>query len=171
MKGVKMKKILFLFDSNGNKFKTIEDADTVGHYNKEFIVFGYDGTKICTLNNEEIADFSFLTLSDNEDVDLNSFNNKYDIEHYSFLQWERAKNAAKLEKVKQAQNDLQFYESRHKKLLELIEYTERELNKAPYFTKEWEKLQRKVITLENQLRQVDSKREKAYSVICDYGRD
>lgn len=166
-----MKRILFLFNSNGDIFQIIEDADNVNHCSKDYIILGYDGTTICKINNGDISDYKFLTLSDNEEIDLNNFKNKKDVEYYSFLQWEKAIKTEKVEKITKIQNDLQFYESRHKKLLELIEYTEREIEKAPYFSGKWEKLQRKVITLENQLRQVDSKREKAYAIMCDLRRE
>lgn len=160
-----MKRILFLFGKDGKPFKIIEDAQGIGYYGKTAIVYGYDNTTICKLNSEDIKEDGFIDLNDNETLDYNTINSAYDIERYNFKRWKTAQDAIKAEKVKRAQNELEFLETRHDRLLELIKYSEKELEKTPYFSKQWEKAQRKIIILENQLRSVDAKREKAYSII------
>ena len=160
-----MKRILFLFDSNGNLLETIEDAESVGRHDKIILVYGYDGTKIKTLKSDEISDYKFITLQDGEKIDYSEINTVYDIEHFKFLQWKKAQKAKKTEKARQATEDLDFLNSRHDKLLELIAYTEKQLETIPYFSKQWEKTQRKLISLENQLRTVDKKREKAFELV------
>lgn len=160
-----MKRILFLFSPAGDLYQVIKDADTIGQYNKNYVVFGYDGTKIASFDRDTIGDYKFITLQDNDTVNISDFTRPEDIERFNYNQWKSARDAAKNEKIKQAQNDYDFLESRHNRLLELIAYTEKQLEAVPYFSKDWEKIQRKIITLENQLRTVDKKREKAFSII------
>ena len=160
-----MKRILFLFNHDGDLFQVIKDADTIGQYNKNYVVFGYDGTKIASFDRDTIGDYKFITLQDNETVNTSDFTRPEDIERFNYNQWKSARDAAKNEKIKQAEQDLEFLESRHNRLLELIAYSEKQLELVPYFSKEWEKVQKKIITLENQLRTVDKKREKAFSII------
>lgn len=162
-----MKRILFLFNHDGDLFQVIKDADTIGQYNKNYIIFGYDGTKIASFDRDVIGDYKFITLQDNETVNISDFTRQEDIERFNYNQWKNARDAAKNEKIKQAEQDLEFLESRHNRLLELIAYTEKQIELVPYFGKNWEKLQRKIISLENQLRTVDKKREKAFSIIHD----
>ena len=160
-----MKRVLFLFDSDGNLSETIEDAESVGRHDKTVFVYVYDGTKIKTINSDEISDYKFITFQDGETIDYSEINTVYDIEHFKFLQWKKAQKAKKTEKARQAVEDLDFLNSRHDKLLELIAYTEKQLETIPYFSKQWEKTQRKLISLENQLRTVDKKREKAFELV------
>lgn len=160
-----MKRILFLFSPAGDLYQIIKDADTIGQYNKNYVVFGYDGTKIASFDRDTIGDYKFITLQDNETVNTSDFTRPEDIERFNYNQWKSARDAVKNEKIKQAEQDLEFLESRHCRLLELIEYTEKQLETIPYFSREWEKLQRKIISLENQLRTVDKKREKAFFII------
>lgn len=160
-----MKRILFLFNHDGDLIRIIEDAERTGQYDKTVFVFGYDGTKIASFDRDTIGDYKFITLQDNEAVNISDFTRPEDIERFSYNQWKSARDAAKNEKIKQAEQDLVFLESRHNRLLELIAYTEKQLETVPYFSKNWEKIQRKIITLENQLRTVDKKREKVFSII------
>ena len=160
-----MQRILFLFSPAGDLIRIIEDAERTGQYDKTVFVFGYDGTKIASFDRDTIGSFKFITLQDNETVNLSDFTTPEDIERFNFNQWKSARDAAKNEKIKQAEQDLEFLESRHNRLLELITYAEKQLELVPYFSMEWEKVQKKIITLENQLRTVDKKREKAFSII------
>lgn len=160
-----MKRILFLFSPAGDLYQVIKDADTIGQYNKNYVVFGYDGTKIASFDRDTIGDYKFITLQDNETINISDFTRPEEIERFNYNQWKSAKDTAKNEKIKQAEQDLIFLESRHNRLLELIAYTEKQIELVPYFSSEWEKLQRKIISLENQLRTVDKKREKAFSII------
>ena len=154
-----------MFSPAGDLYQVIKDADTIGQYNKNYIVFGYDGTKIASFDRDTIGDYKFITLQDNETVNISNFTRPEEIERFNYNQWKSARDAAKNEKIKQAEQDLEFLESRHNRLLELITYTEKQIELVPYFGKDWEKLQRKIISLENQLRTVDKKREKAFSII------
>lgn len=160
-----MKRILFLFGKDGKPFKIIEDASGMGHYGKEIVVYGYDETIICKLKTKDIIEDAFIDLKDNETIDYTTINSIYDLEDFKHEQWKTEQETIKSIKIKAAQDDLSFFESRHDRLLELITYTEKQLDSVPHFSREWEKLHRKIISLENQLRTVDKKREKAFSII------
>lgn len=153
-------KVLFFFDQDG---KVVNYIEYVGFYckisNDELIVYGIDSTKIGKFN---IKGLSYNTDFTNHASDIKTIKDFEQIEldrlHESLKELKAQKAAQKAA----LQNEMDFLETRHKRLLELIEYNEKELEKTEYFTKQWEMQQRKIITLENQLRTVDTKREKIF---------
>ena len=153
-------KVLFFFDQNG---KVVNYIEYVGHClrcNNTIIVHGIDDT---TIGKFDIKNLKTETEYTDNASDIKTFDDFRKIE-IDRLHKSLEELKAETETRKTAlQNELSFLESRHKRLLELIEYSEKELEKTEYFTKQWEMQQRKIMSLENQLRTVDTKREKIFS--------
>ena len=154
-------RVLFFFDNDGNVVKFIE---YIGHYFKsnenELTVYGIDKTTI--------GKFNIKNLSYDEEFTNNAsaIKTKKDFKQIELDRLHESIKELKAQKAAQKaalQNEMDFLETRHKRLLELIEYSEKELKKTEYFTKQWEMQQRKIMSLENQLRTVDAKREKIFS--------
>lgn len=150
---------LFIFDANGDKVQTVENVGSVSNCCGEVVAFGIDQTRIGRYDTRR---GTFRTLYTNEPEKIHTVD---DADKYQREQELREFDIMRERREREAQEELDFLTHRRSQLLDLIEYNERELEKVPKFSKEWERLQKKVITLENQLRATDAKRDKAYSAI------
>ena len=150
---------LFIFDANGSKVHTIENVGSVSNCCGEVVAFGIDQTRIGQYDTRR---GTFRTLYTNEPERIRTVD---DADRYQREQERRELDALKEKREREAREEFDFLTHRRDQLLDLIECVERELSKAVKFSKEWERLQRKVMALENQLRTNDKKRDQAYFMI------
>lgn len=150
---------LFIFDANGNKVQTVENIGSVSNCCGEVVAFGIDQTRIGQYDTRR---GTFRTLYTNEPERIRTVD---DADRYQREQERRELDALKEKREREAREEFDFLTHRRDQLLDLIECAERELSNAVKFSKEWERLQRKVMTLENQLRANDKKRDQAYFTI------
>lgn len=150
---------LFIFDANGNKVQTVENIGSVSNCCGEVVAFGIDQTRIGQYDTRR---GTFRTLYTNEPERIRTVD---DADRYQREQERRELDALKEKREREAREEFDFLTHRRDLLLDLIECAERELSKAVKFSKEWERLQRKVMALENQLRTNDKKRDQAYFMI------
>ena len=150
---------LFIFDANGNKVQTVENIGSVSNCCGEVVAFGIDQTRIGQYDTRR---GTFRTLYTNESERIRTVD---DADRYQREQERRELDALKEKREREAREEFDFLTHQRDQLLDLIECAERELSKAVKFSKEWERLQHKVMALENQLRTNDKKRGQAYFMI------